>query len=40
MEPIDIGLWVSAGMLFMVVLGMQVAFAAALAGLVGLILIF
>ncbi|MCR9127397.1 MAG: TRAP transporter large permease [Rhodobacteraceae bacterium] len=40
MEPIDIGLWVSAGMLVMVVLGMRVAFAAGLAGLVGLILIF
>ena len=40
MDPIDIGLWVTAGMLAMVVLGMRVAFAAALAGLVGLILIF
>ncbi len=40
MEPIDIGLWVSGGMLVMVFLGMRVAFAAALAGLVGLILIF
>ena len=40
MEPIELGLWVSAGMLVMVVLGMRVAFAAALAGLVGLILIF
>jgi len=40
MEPIEIGLWVTAGMLVMVVLGMRVAFAAALAGLVGLILIF
>jgi tripartite ATP-independent transporter DctM subunit len=40
MEPIDIGLWVTAGLLVMVVLGMRVAFAAALAGLVGLILIF
>jgi C4-dicarboxylate transporter, DctM subunit len=40
MEPIEIGLWVSAGMLVMVFLGMRVAFAAALAGLVGLILIF
>ncbi|MDF1715473.1 MAG: TRAP transporter large permease [Antarcticimicrobium sp.] len=40
MEPIEIGLWVTAGMLAMVVLGMRVAFAAGLAGLVGLILIF
>ncbi|QBF32376.1 TRAP transporter large permease [Thalassococcus sp. S3] len=40
MDPITIGLWVTAGLLFMVVLGMRVAFAAGLAGLVGLILIF
>ena len=40
MEPIELGLWVSAGMLVMVVLGMRVAFAAGLAGLVGLVLIF
>ena len=40
MEPIDIGLWVSAGMLVMVLLGMRVAFAAGIAGMVGLILIF
>jgi len=40
MEPIEIGLWVTAGMLAMVVLGMRVAFAAGMAGLVGLILIF
>ena len=40
MDPITIGLWVTAGMLLMVVLGMRVAFAAGLAGLVGLILIF
>ncbi len=40
MEPIEIGLWVSAGMLAMVFLGMRVAFAAALAGLVGIFLIF
>jgi tripartite ATP-independent transporter DctM subunit len=40
MEPIEIGLWVSAGMLVMVVLGMRVAFAAAMAGLVGLVWIF
>ncbi|MDQ7071796.1 MAG: TRAP transporter large permease [Rhodobacterales bacterium] len=40
MEPLDIGLAVSAGMLVLVVLGMRVAFAAAAAGLVGLIWIF
>jgi tripartite ATP-independent transporter DctM subunit len=40
MDPIEIGLWVSAGMMVMVVLGMRVAFAAAMAGLVGLIWIF
>jgi len=40
MEPIDIGLWVSAGMLVLVLLGMRVAFAAGIAGMVGLILIF
>ena len=40
MEPIDIGLIVSAGMLVIVILGMRVAFAAGLAGLIGLIWIF
>ncbi len=40
MEPIDIGIVVSAGLLVLVVLGMRVAFAAAMAGLVGLIWIF
>lgn len=40
MEPIDIGLIVSGGMLVLVVLGMRVAFAAGLAGLIGLIWIF
>ncbi|MCZ4352771.1 TRAP transporter large permease [Roseovarius aestuarii] len=40
MEPIDIGLIVSGMMLVMVVLGMRVAFAAALAGMIGLIWIF
>ncbi len=40
MDPIDIGLWVSGGLLVMVVLGMRVAFAAALAGMIGLIWIF
>jgi len=40
MEPIEIGLWVTGGLLLMVVLGMRVAFAAALAGMIGLIWIF
>ncbi|MCR9139224.1 MAG: TRAP transporter large permease [Alphaproteobacteria bacterium] len=40
MEPIDIGLIVSAGMLVMVIIGMRVAFAAALAGMIGLVWIF
>ncbi|MAU52957.1 MAG: C4-dicarboxylate ABC transporter permease [Roseovarius sp.] len=40
MEPIDIGLAVTGLMLVIVVLGMRVAFAAALAGLVGLVWIF
>ncbi|OUS20783.1 C4-dicarboxylate ABC transporter permease [Rhodobacterales bacterium 59_46_T64] len=40
MEPIDIGIIVSGGMLLFVVLGMRVAFAAALAGFVGLTWIF
>ncbi len=40
MDPIEIGLWVTGGLLVMVVMGMRVAFAAALAGLVGLLLIF
>jgi tripartite ATP-independent transporter DctM subunit len=40
MEPIDIGLIVSGGMLVLVLLGMRVAFAAAMAGVVGLIWIF
>ena len=40
MEPIDIGLWVSGGMLVMVILGMRVAFAAGMAGFVGLFWIF
>ena len=30
MEPVTIGLWVSGGMLVMVLLGMRVAFAAGL----------
>lgn len=40
MEPIDIGLAVSGGMLVLVILGMRVAFAAGLAGMIGLIWIF
>lgn len=40
MDTIEIGLWVTAGMFVMVVLGMRVAFAAAGAGLIGLIWIF
>ncbi len=40
MEPIDIGLWVTGGMLVMVIMGMRVAFAAGLAGMLGLIWIF
>lgn len=37
MDPITIGLWTTAGMLVLVVLGMRVAFAAGLAGFVGLV---
>jgi tripartite ATP-independent transporter DctM subunit len=40
MEPIDIGLVVSGILLLLVVLGMRVAFAAALAGFMGLVWIF
>lgn len=40
MEPIEIGMWVTGCMLVMVVLGMRVAFAAGLAGVLGLIWIF
>ncbi|WP_435229069.1 TRAP transporter large permease [Pseudopelagicola sp. nBUS_20] len=40
MEPIEIGLVVTFGMLLFVVLGMRVAFAAGLAGMIGLIWIF
>ncbi|MGR3493852.1 TRAP transporter large permease [Citreimonas sp.] len=40
MESTEIGLWVTGGLLVMVVLGMRVAFAAALAGLAGLVWIF
>ncbi len=40
MSSIDIGLWVTGLMLVLVVLGMRVAFAAALAGFLGLLWIF
>jgi len=40
MEPIDIGLVVTGFLLVVVILGMRVAFAAALAGMLGLIWIF
>jgi tripartite ATP-independent transporter DctM subunit len=40
MSSLDIGLWVTGFLLVMVVVGMRVAFAAGLAGLVGLVLIF
>ena len=40
MEPIEIGIFVSLGLLVVVILGMRVAFAAAIAGVVGLIWIF
>ncbi len=40
MEPIDIGLVVTGGMLVLVVFGMRVAFAAAMSGLIGIIWIF
>ncbi|MEM6305367.1 MAG: TRAP transporter large permease [Pseudomonadota bacterium] len=40
MDETTIGLWVSGGMLLAVVLGMRVAFAAGLAGLVGITWIF
>ena len=37
MQSVTIGLWVSTGMLVMVALGMRVAFAAGLAGFIGLV---
>jgi len=40
MDSIDIGIVVSAGMLVMVVIGVRVAFAAAIAGVAGLVWIF
>ena len=39
MDSTTIGLWVTGGMLVLVVLGMRVAYATAIAGLVGLFLI-
>ncbi|MEF1289595.1 TRAP transporter large permease [Vibrio sp. M260118] len=40
MNSIEIGLWVSAAMLVFVILGVRVAFAAAIAGFIGLVWIF
>ena len=40
MDSVSIGLWVTGCMLLFVILGVRVAFAAALAGLIGLIWIF
>ncbi len=40
MDSITIGLWVTGAMLFFVIIGVRVAFAAALAGFVGLVWIF
>ena len=40
MDSIEIGLWITGAMLVMVVLGMRVAFAAGMAGFVGLVVIF
>jgi tripartite ATP-independent transporter DctM subunit len=40
MTSIDIGIYVSLGMLVMIILGMRVAFAAAMAGMAGLIWVF
>jgi len=40
MDPISIGLWVTGFMLFFVVIGVRVAFAAAMAGFIGLVWIF
>ncbi|GAA6211942.1 MAG: C4-dicarboxylate ABC transporter permease [Methyloligella sp.] len=40
MSSIEIGLFVSAGLLLMVLIGVRVAFAAALSGLIGLVWIF
>ena len=40
MDSITIGLWVTAGLLVVVLLGMRVAFAAGLAGFVGIVWVF
>ncbi|MEL6169435.1 MAG: TRAP transporter large permease [Pseudomonadota bacterium] len=40
MDSLEIGLWVTGGLLVLVILGMRVAFAAAIAGVVGLLWIF
>ncbi len=40
MTPTEIGLWVTGGLLLLVLLGMRVGYAAALAGLAGLVWIF
>ncbi|WP_120635203.1 TRAP transporter large permease [Ruegeria sp. EL01] len=40
MDTIEIGLWVTGGLLVLVLTGMRVAFAAALTGLIGLVWIF
>ena len=40
MDNISIGLWVTGFMMLMVVIGMRVAFAAAMAGFLGLLWIF
>ena len=40
MSPLDIGLWVTGGLLALVALGVRVGFAAAIAGVAGLIWIF
>lgn len=40
MDPIDIGIWVTGAMLVFVILGVRVAFAAGLAGFLGLLWIF
>lgn len=40
LDPITIGLWVTAFMLLFVVMGVRVAFAAAIAGFIGLVWIF
>jgi C4-dicarboxylate transporter DctM subunit len=40
MDSVSIGLWVTGFMLFFVIIGMRVAFAAAIAGFIGLVWIF